>query len=496
MQCTRFCSLVASVGLVLVIGCNLGPKVPPAFEVPAAELGLEHFSGSPLSGPTIRPVSVSQDAISVSFELLAVEQAPAGIGRALAAEARWLVATRGDQPVLSSGKLSRSARLLSPTPMEPKAGRSVSFGKAIGALSAGATAVVSLDVPPADPVARRLELMLHRPQAATAPLQVAVAFRDYYQPPRPIEPTDEPTTRATTAPTRVPSRPVDEPLPSLPPPELIRELVILERPYTATPDGFSVLIPMHFEDSTAQGVLAHIRIAPAGDEPLHDQALAVATAQIRSSISQATSRPTILAVGAGSRSAIEIAIQTLRDPGHRRAALVFLAGQCHAPICEDVTLAAEDDALASLAEKLLLRLATPVGDMTPGALGWSLDRTTIEFLGELLAGAKLPPELAAVLVTHTGEAGRSPGSVEEVSKALGQRSTFEARVAAENLIFLEDNSPSSRVRAFDWLAARRLAPPGYDPLAPPRQRRAALEKSMNAALAPTTAPTTRQGGQP
>lgn len=273
-------------------------------------------------------------------------------------------------------------------------------------------------------------------------------------------------------------------------------MVVFERPYTATPDAFSVLVPIAFENSDAKGVLANIRIMPAGEEPLHDQALASAMAQIARSIALETNRPRILAVGPGAGSAFDIAVQTLRDPKHRRSAMAFLASQCRAPLCEDVALAGEDDVLASLTEKLLARIPMPVGAMTPDALGWVLDSTTFTFLGELLSGAKLPPELTAVLVSHTGEVGRSPGSVEEVSKALGQRSSFEARIAAENLIFLEDNAPSSRVRAFDWLAARKLAPPGYDPLAPPRQRRAALEKAMNAALAPTTSPTTRQGGQP
>lgn len=495
MKC-GYVALWCLCGLASVNGCKLGPKEVPIFSAPAAIFTIDHYSGSPISGPTTQPVSASPDAISVSVELLAVEQPPVDAGRPLASEARWLLATRGDQPVLPSGKLSKSARLLAATPTDLKMGRAASFGKAIGALPAGATAAVILDVPTADFPARRFELMLHRPPSAGALLQIAVGFRDRYQPPRPIEPTDEPTTRPATAPTKAPAKAVEEVLPPLPPTELIRELVVFERPYTATPDAFSILVPIAFEGSEAKGVLAHVRIVPAGEEPLHDQALASAMAQIGRSITRATSRPSLLAVGPGAGSAFDIAVQTLRDPKHRRSAMAFLASQCRAPLCEDVALAGEDDVLAALAEKLLARIPVPVGAMTSDALGWVLDSTTFTFLGELLSAAKLPPELAAVLVSHTGEVGRSPGSVEEVSKALGQRSAFEARIAAENLIFLEDNAPSSRVRAFDWLAARKLAPPGYDPLAPPRQRRAALEKAMNAALAPTTAPATRQGGQP
>jgi hypothetical protein len=48
---------------------------------------------------------------------------------------------------------------------------------------------------------------------------------------------------------------------------------------------------------------------------------------------------------------------------------------------------------------------------------------------------------------------------------------------------LEDSSPASRVRAFDWLTARGRAPAGYDPLGTPRQRRAALEHGLSTAAA-------------
>ena len=59
---------------------------------------------------------------------------------------------------------------------------------------------------------------------------------------------------------------------------------------------------------------------------------------------------------------------------------------------------------------------------------------------------------------------------------LGQRDEH-LRLVEENFIYLEDISPASRSRAFDWLAARDLAPSGYDPLAPIETRREALERA-------------------
>lgn len=179
---SRYLVLSCLCGLVSLVGCKLGQKEPVVFEAPPAALQLNHFSGSALSGPTTRPISLSGDALSVSIEMLALEQVPAGTGRPLAAEARWLLATRGEQPVLPSGKLSQSARLLAPTTSDLKAGRSASFGKAIGALPAGATVAVILDVPGSDPSAPRLELMVSRPLTAGALLQIAAPFETIINP--------------------------------------------------------------------------------------------------------------------------------------------------------------------------------------------------------------------------------------------------------------------------------------------------------------------------
>src|SRR4051812_49168677 len=56
-------SRIRILGLLIVLtaaaaGCQSGKKGPPKpFEAPAATFTVEHFSGSPVSGPTTRPVS-------------------------------------------------------------------------------------------------------------------------------------------------------------------------------------------------------------------------------------------------------------------------------------------------------------------------------------------------------------------------------------------------------------------------------------------------------
>ena len=86
---------------------------------------------------------------------------------------------------------------------------------------------------------------------------------------------------------------------------------------------------------------------------------------------------------------------------------------------------------------------------------------------------------------HAGEAGRHAASIEQLTRGVGGRADFDGRVLGENLIFLEDSSPSSRVRAYDWLQSHGHAPAGYDPLGPPKARRAALERML---AGPATAP--------
>src|SRR5690606_39767088 len=87
----------------------------------------------------------------------------------------------------------------------------------------------------------------------------------------------------------------------------------------------------------------------------------------------------------------------------------------------------------------------------------------------------LPPEMRTLLVLHAGEAGRRAASLEEALSAARSLEDLRSHLAAENAIYLEDNDPAARVRAFEWLSARGLAPSGYDPLAPAESRSAALE---------------------
>jgi hypothetical protein len=141
---------------------------------------------------------------------------------------------------------------------------------------------------------------------------------------------------------------------------------------------------------------------------------------------------------------------------------------------------ADDAAL----EKMLAGVAQRLTEVAPATRSDAkfaavLEISTLQFLARLLSDNQLPPELGAVLTDYAGEAGRHAGSIEQITNKLTDRKELDVRLIVENRIYLEDNSPASRVRAYDWLKARGQEPKGFDPLASPRDRREALAASSD-----------------
>ena len=468
--------LTPAVLLIGSSGCLRGHQ-PPPFQPPNPAVYVDHFTGEPLSGAVAQPVAISnpEDALDIRVELSALERMPASVGHPLGASARLLVATRGLEPVRPSAKLTGEVRVIDPNPgtdwqSQGEFGRIAPLRQSLGALPEGATMRVAV-------VAGTSwwELMVSRPTGAASPLQIAVAREADFQPPR--EPAEE------SGPSTRPAPPAIE-QPSV----RVREIALLDRPSVPTADRLCILLPLHMADSPAQGLAVVFDIRPGNAEAEHVQAVESARNDLKRAAERVASRPERLAIGSAEGPVLQTAMRALADAEARRAALVYLAGQTGAHLCEETAMVADETLLARLAEAISARGAALW--LTPDALGWQMERIAFELHAELIAAGKLPPELSAVLVSFAGEAGRNAASVEEVGKSLASRAEFETRLVSENMIFLEDSSPASRVRAFDWLASRGRAPAGYDPLGPARQRRDALERTLHAA--PATVPA---GGQ-
>jgi hypothetical protein len=449
--------------------------------LPPLSMRMGYFFGTSLSGP--RPGNIDdvqpKDALSVSVTVVALERVPQRIFDPLNSRARLISATRAGQPVLPSSQLMRGVQILSldsPTSLadrlQPAAvGRSITVGSMSGALPAGVTADFRiLDLQSIeDPVTalqteRRLQIQISRQTSGA--LQAALILQDF------------PPSGETSS--------------------LQSERALLDLP-ASDRDCIALLIPFRFDDAQSKAMALVLQVLPGPADPSHAAALAQCKIDIdRSSATlKSTAETNSTAIDVSGWPSIQAGIAALDHADRRRSALVFLAEQTQASLCQNLALVADQQTLEQLTQDILAKVKIGPDDpkQSDAEVGWTLDRTTLELLFKLLnastssvnGNVKMPDELSAVLTTYTGEPGRHASSIEEILHGVGSRSDLDNRLLAENLIFLEDSSPASRVRALGWLAARGQAPAGFDPLGSPRDRRNALENGITAAAAPVPA---------
>jgi hypothetical protein len=319
--------------------------------------------------------------------------------------------------------------------------------------------------------ARRIELFLCQtlPPGELPQLQIALGVVDL--PPK-----------STAPPPDQSAQPAPAPAPSASEP--IHELVVLQPMELRAPAAAMILVPFTFKDGTAKSVILslHATMGATGDEMA--KALATCTDDLKASAAALSKASVAPAAGTAAWPGFEAALNGIRTPASRRPSLVYLATQANADICEDAALSANDQTLEQLSTAILKQASEGALPREPTSLGWALDGATLKFISQLQSsGTKAPPELLAVLLRHTGQVGDNSGSVDDLIKVSGSKKDFDLRVTAENMVYLEDNSPAARVRAFDWLSARGAAPAGYDPLGSPRERHDALQRAIDSAAA-------------
>jgi hypothetical protein len=463
-------------------GCRSNAAAVP--QPPQAQINLQLFNGTSLSGPMPTAVAAGapRDAMAVTVRVIALEQWPADALEPLAARARLIAATRSGTPVVAAAKVADGARVGIGdasagfrAQLESGAiGGNAALGNRAAALPAGATAEFEAADPSSRPH-RSVSVAISRPADAAPPgkLRMALVVEDL-PPAAAASPAQMDETAAPAPP--------DASLPQ-------RETVLLDDiPFDGALQAV-IVVPFRLPPAPHPAVAFLIDIAPGSDEPAHADALATSAAALQASAAAAAQRPQTALLSADDSAGLTSAVRALAQPQSRRPALVFLTTQANAPLCGDVALTCDDDVLAVLAGRIWQH-ASRDALQSPQAFGWTLDYLTLQLLTEMLSNdqVKLPPELAAVLARHCGEAGRHASSLEEILKGASSQKDLNNRLIAENLIYLEDSAPASRVRAYDWLGATGNAPQGYEPLDPVSQRRDALERALNSA-----APTTQQG---
>lgn len=170
------------------------------------------------------------------------------------------------------------------------------------------------------------------------------------------------------------------------------------------------------------------------------------------------------------------ALEQLRPDSIGRRTLAVLAQAIEARLCNDFALVADPLLFAQLTEELVTEAEELLATTSAEELAWRLERETYALLGSLEPGESLPPELEGVLLRHAGEVGRYPSSIEEGILIAHDLDHFKRYLIQENLVFLEDPDPSSRVRANDWLLKQGVVVEGYEPFGEARERRAAIAR--------------------
>ncbi|MFT6363542.1 MAG: hypothetical protein ACJAZ8_001961 [Planctomycetota bacterium] len=177
------------------------------------------------------------------------------------------------------------------------------------------------------------------------------------------------------------------------------------------------------------------------------------------------------------------ALEGLRYATDLRAVFAYLTGVLEPPLALDLVLTADKDVLAKLAERVATdRLLTPETMGPDAGLGgsfdakWSMERGAWTLLVDRALASALTPGDASLMLRHGGEVGRFPTLLEGALGAARNTSEFIAYLERENGVFLSDASPAARVRAFDWLSARGMAPEDFNPLGTRGERRRVLDK--------------------
>jgi hypothetical protein len=515
---SRSIALVALLGVpwlfMAAAGCTSQKPVP--FGVPGVAVTSGHYAGSPLTGPVDKAIAPGrpEDALAVRVAVIAVDQFPRlpANSKLAVSEARLIAVTRSGVPVQAEARLTHGARLAEGLTKDVFANaaanakaQTADLGEIAAALPAGVTAW--FEVSAADngavaaavkrfagqPLHRQVGVQLHRVKAAPAAggaaaggaadaLQLAIVIEDLVTPTAPLDTTQGKTAAGPKGASKEP-QPTTVPAPS---PTVVHELLLIDRPPLKGPEQFALILPCHFENSAVQALAIFISLDKGSGDSAHLEAYADCLKDLTGSLSsaRAAAQPFRAEVDSPEWPSLSTALDAMARPGAPRQAMLYLAGQTNVEVLGDVALIADDPTRQELAKKVVAKVGAPAKVKTREGLAWVLENATFELLSEQSAAGKLAPELSATLAMHAGEAGRHPGALDEGLKTCANRQEFAVRLIAENYIYLEDSSPASRVRAYDWLLARDRAPAGFDPLGPPRERRAALERALGAAAKP------------
>ncbi|MFT4538066.1 MAG: hypothetical protein ACI841_002078 [Planctomycetota bacterium] len=492
---------------LLALACQSAPPPAPApvpLLLPAdMQVSVGHYFGSILGGPRPQPLAASPSMSSaeewsdtpvtgseliVHARVLYLDELPVDDLQSLASKTLLVASPQDDRPIRGASMLaigagyseSETAAGLFGSWSAGAAGRSTTAHEYEGSLPSGLTWTLSFDLdelivdpdnflgewPDRGSVRKRLRIALERPEdGAMGELTFGLGVSDLA--PGSNEEDSEPRPPAEGG------RPLGK--------RLQHEWILPD--LVPTIDGSPLLVVLPSPFATGEGrafaLLLELKSAASGQEATEEQQAKQAAAEQLAWLDvQSTEEPegeedsSLALVGPKVRGLLHAfaAVSTAQNERELRAPLLHVSHASSAPLTRDLSLIADEETLRGWVD----RIPQDALSANAEAIAWRLERSAWLYLAARSMKDSLPFELESMVLRHAGEVGRYPSTIEDAAKRASSQEHFMARLIAENRLFLEDTSVSARVRAYDWLMAKRLTPSGFDPLASKDERRAAL----------------------
>lgn len=468
--------------LVLAAACASEPK---PFEAPALITQVVHLDGSLLAGA--RPTTLQVPATTQPERTLVLRCMPrflrsfpeAALG-ALTDRTRLVASRSAAEPLRAAASLGRGARFAHGDPArafqeacnegEPGA----VLPELVGIVSPEITALFRVTLTADEEIAGEMPLRpactLEVSTRADRPEQLRFVLLlegvEVERMARPAEDEAEPRVRDVRKPSR--------------------EILVLDGTETVADGPWALVVRAPFPGFEDSGVAFLIEVAsPTVDpETVTARARAVALSREAARAQSESDAKKLLRVVPGESTDRLLArgLEILAEHSPARRALVFLAMHAGAGLCEELALRLPDAALRELQALALQEAATLRGaPLTPDGLALALERAAIAYVRGLRDANALSLDVRAVVTRSLGSVALELDFVGEILAGCSGAREFHSRLVAENRYALEDGDPVVRLVAADWLGARGLAVESYDPLATPRERRAALERAATRA---------------
>jgi hypothetical protein len=476
--------------IVCLAGCATRPPAP--FSGPEVTTGVRHRAGDTIEGPTaVAALPDAGEFHQVSVRLIALAGSDPTALEPLLDHATLVLHRNEETPFLPAPRLLRATRLAFGAEARDDVLQRMQDGdfggfdpitRRSGVFAPGTTAEFEFLGPvapdlPEDRAAEREGMRISiEGRTDGVPCRIALSIARVVPPLPPLESAamaDDEADPGALAKEMQRSRLEDEAVAAL-----VREAVVIEPATTDLPLVLTILFVSPFPEDGGRSILAIVDVstAPAKGTPDYEtHEMRVARFRQEEEAAREQSARILSPIPRALWSGLDSALTGLSGSDRRRNALAWLSRETKARITEDLALTAQDASIGILADAIVTAAADLPRPLDPTAVGILCEKVSGGLLLEYATRRDSPPGIDALLLRHTGEVGRHPAMLEETLADSKSVADFNARLVHENLLFLEDSSPVARVRAFDWLSLKALAPDGYAPLDDRKTRRKALE---------------------